>query len=148
MAPVATVGRSSSRRDVRRRSMSACTAAMVPADQTRDVVEPSADDVFDCVRTAISRVMEVDPETVTPVLRLADQLGADSLAIIEMVELMEDEVARRYRLRVHVDDVALMRTREVAGLATELQRALTALGGSRTVPPPLLRMEGAKGEQW
>lgn len=127
-------------------SSSAAPAPMVFADRARDVVEPSADDVYDCVRAAISRVMEIDPDVVTPQLLLADQLGADSLAIIEIVELMEDEVARRYRLRVRVDDVALMRTRQVSGLAAELRRALAAMGGAREVPAPLLRTEGTMGK--
>lgn len=106
---------------------------MVSADRTRDVVEPTADDALACVRAAVGRVMEVAPESVAAQLRLVEDLGADSLAIIEMAELMEDEMARRFRVRVAVNDVALVRTRTVAGLADELWRSFSAMQGPRAV---------------
>lgn len=99
---------------------------MVSAEPTRRVVVPTPDDAFDCARAAVCRVMEVPPDSVTAATRLAGDLGADSLAVIETAELMEDEIARRFRLRVAVDDLALVRTATVGGLADELWRALTS----------------------
>lgn len=118
---------------------------MVSADHAQNVVEPTADDVLDCVRVAVSRVMETAPDAVSPRQRLARDLGADSLAIIEMAELMEDELARRFRLRVTVDDVALVRTRTVQGLVDALLAALEAMGGRDVVPPSVLPGEGTRG---
>lgn len=102
---------------------------MVTTDPIRAVVVPTPDDAFDCARAAVCRVMEVAPDSVTPATRLVDELGADSLAVIETAELMEDEIARRFRLRVAVDDLALVRTATVGGLADELWRSLTTARG-------------------
>ena len=116
---------------------------MVSADRARAVVEPTTDDVLACVRAAVCRVMEVAPETVTPARRLVEELGADSLAIVEMAELMEDEMARRFRLRVVVDDIGLVRARTVGGLAGELSSALEAMKGPRASGQPTAPWEGA-----
>ncbi|HEX6446525.1 MAG TPA: acyl carrier protein [Streptosporangiales bacterium] len=102
------------------------------------------DDAFACVRAAACRVLEVSPERVTPGTRL-DELGADSLAVIEMAELMEDEVAQRYGHRVRVDDVGLVRACTAGQLADELWRSLMSEPGARTLPRTVAEREGAKG---
>ncbi|MQA76745.1 MAG: hypothetical protein GEU88_21040 [Solirubrobacterales bacterium] len=119
---------------------------MVSADRTRDVVEPTADDVFECARGAVCRVMEVEPAAVIAPLRLVEELGADSLAIIEMAEVMEEEMTRRFRLRVSVDDVALMTTRTVGGLVDELRRALRAARASHGTLSVDVPRDGTRGE--
>jgi acyl carrier protein len=106
--------------------------------------EWTPDDAFACVRAAVCRVMEVAPEGVTPGTRL-DELGADSLAVIEMAELMEDEVAQRSRYRVRVDDVVLVGARTVGQLADELWRSLATTPGARTLRRTAAEREGAKG---
>lgn len=89
------------------------------------------DEAFACVRAAACRVLEVAPERVRAGTCL-DDLGADSLALIEMAELMEDELAQRSPCRVRVDDVALVQARTFGDLADELSRALARTPGART----------------
>lgn len=77
--------------------------------------------VFDCVRRAVCRVLELAEDAVHAEQRLVD-LRADSLAIVEIAELMEAEVALHWRVHVHVDDVSLVSARTVGDLADELGR--------------------------
>ncbi|MBO0828741.1 MAG: acyl carrier protein [Streptosporangiales bacterium] len=76
----------------------------------------------------------MSPERVTASTCL-DELGADSLAVVEMAELMEEAVAQRSRHRVRVDDVALVRARTFADLAGELSRSLARVPGVGTPHP-------------
>lgn len=98
--------------------------------------------MFACVRAAACRVLEVAPERVAAGTCL-DDLGADSLALIEMAELMEDEVARRSRYRVRVDDIALVRARTFGDLADELSHALARRPGGTPHRAAARRAKGA-----
>ena len=51
-----------------------------------------SDRVFEIVRAAIARVLEIDPATIGRGTGLTTDLHADSLALVEMVELVEGEV--------------------------------------------------------
>ena len=51
-----------------------------------------SDAVFTIVQGAIARVLELDPATITRVTGLTSDLHADSLALVEMVELVEGEM--------------------------------------------------------
>jgi acyl carrier protein len=50
------------------------------------------DRVFEIVRAAIARVLEIDPASIRRGTGLTTDLHADSLALVEMVELVESEV--------------------------------------------------------
>ncbi len=52
----------------------------------------TAEEVMDLVRAAIVRVLEVDPASVTRDTRLADDLHADSLALVEIVDIVEEQI--------------------------------------------------------
>ena len=54
---------------------------------------PTADEVLAMLQQAIAVVMEVDAATVTRETRLVDDLGADSLALVEIVEILEERLA-------------------------------------------------------
>ena len=47
---------------------------------------------FDIVRAALARVLELDPQTITRDTSLITDLQADSLALVETVELVEGRV--------------------------------------------------------
>ncbi len=47
--------------------------------------------MFERVRAVVARVMEVDPASVTPETRFVEDLGTDSLAVIQIVEGLEEE---------------------------------------------------------
>ncbi|MGB8649101.1 MAG: acyl carrier protein [Mycobacteriales bacterium] len=52
------------------------------------------DDVLALLRSAVQTVLEIDPQTVTLQTRFVEDLKADSLALVEIVEILEEQVAR------------------------------------------------------
>ena len=51
--------------------------------------------VFGVVRDAVARVLEVDAGTITPATTFGADLGADSLALVEVAELVEEALVGR-----------------------------------------------------
>ena len=62
------------------------------------------DQVLAVVQAAIATVLEVDPTTVTRETRFRDDLQADSLGLVEIVEIVEEELAPRARPGFHIED--------------------------------------------
>jgi len=62
------------------------------------------DQVLAVVQSAIATVLEVDPSTVTRETRFRDDLQADSLGLVEIVEIVEEELAPRARPGFHIED--------------------------------------------
>ena len=60
--------------------------------------------VLAVVQAAIATVLEVDPTTVTRETRFRDDLQADSLGLVEIVEIVEEELAPRARPGFHIED--------------------------------------------
>lgn len=52
------------------------------------------DDVLALLRSAVQTVLEIDPQTVTLQTRFVEDLKADSLALVEIVEILEEQVGR------------------------------------------------------
>jgi acyl carrier protein len=73
-------------------------------------------DVFALVRDALATVLERDPATIAPETTLAE-LDADSLALVEVAELVEEQVAERTGRRLHIPDADLERFRTVGEAA-------------------------------
>ena len=68
--------------------------------------------IFENVRDALAQQFEVEPETITPDTNLIDDLGADSLDVVELIMSLEDmygisisdeEAAQLYTVRRIVD---------------------------------------------
>ena len=55
------------------------------------------------VQQACATVLELDPAAVTRATRFVDDLGADSLALVEIVEIVEETMAARGP-GGHIDD--------------------------------------------
>lgn len=87
---------------------------------------PTAAEVLDVVRDAVVTVLEVDPASVEPSTRLREDLEADSLALVEIVEIVEERLAAAAP-GFHVEDEELDGLRTV-GEAVEL--AVSRLGGA------------------
>jgi len=67
----------------------------MPAE-THSTHEPvSAEDVFAIVRTHLAEILEIDDATITMDSTFADDLNADSLALIELVEALEEDLGER-----------------------------------------------------
>ena len=68
---------------------------------------PTADDVLGVIRDAVVTVLEIDGATVTRETRFVDDLGADSLALVEIVEIMEERLIPLARPGFHIEDADL-----------------------------------------
>lgn len=69
------------------------------------------DEILTLIRDRLSEILEIDESLVTLDARFADDLDADSLALIELVELIEDELGERtVGFSVDDDDLADLRT--------------------------------------
>jgi acyl carrier protein len=69
-------------------------------------VSPSLtpEQVFEVVRAAVVTVLEVDPSAVDRSTRFREDLKADSLALVEIVEIVEESLAPRARSGFHIED--------------------------------------------
>jgi len=73
---------------------------------------PSREDVFAVVRDAVATVLERDPATVTLDSDFAD-LQADSLALVEVAEIVEERLAPYAPSGFRIPDDELERLRTV-----------------------------------
>ena len=60
-------------------------------------------EIVDLVRDRLADILEVDPSTIHEGDSFADDLEADSLALIELVEALEEELGER-SVGFHIDD--------------------------------------------
>ena len=65
------------------------------------------DEVLAVLQGAVATVLEVPPGSVTPELHFVRDLEADSLAIVEIVEILEEELTVRARPGFVIDDADL-----------------------------------------
>lgn len=63
----------------------------------------TADEVFAVVRDAVVTVMEVEPGTVTRDSRIVEDLRCDSIALVEIAEIVEERIGNGFT----IDDAAL-----------------------------------------
>jgi acyl carrier protein len=67
--------------------------------------------VFELVRDRLADILEIDPSNITEGSAFADDLDADSLALIELVEALEEELGRRSEgFRINDEDLEDLRT--------------------------------------
>jgi acyl carrier protein len=70
-----------------------------------------ADEVFRIIRERLADILEIEESRVTLEASFADDLSADSLALIELVEAIEQELADRAEgFRIEDEDLAELRT--------------------------------------
>ena len=69
------------------------------------------DDVLKMIRERLSEVLEIDESRITLDANFTDDLDADSLALIELVEALEEELGERtVGFRVDDEDLADLHT--------------------------------------
>ena len=74
--------------------------------------------IFENVRDALAQQFEVDPETITMETSLIDDLGADSLDVVELIMSLEDE----FGIAISDDDaVQLTTVRKIVEYLEKLQ---------------------------
>lgn len=82
--------------------MDATTAPGGPMDRSA---------VLELVRTQLAEILEIEPSTISESSSFADDLNADSLALIELVEALEEDLSRRVSgFRIDDEDLEDLRT--------------------------------------
>lgn len=67
--------------------------------------------VFEIVRASLADILEIEPSTITEGQSFVDDLDADSLALIELVEALEDELGERsVGFRIEDEDLVDLKT--------------------------------------
>ena len=74
----------------------------MPAETHVEGSKPDRAAVVELVRNALAEILEVEPSQISEVSSFED-LGADSLALIELVEALEEELGER-TVGFHIDD--------------------------------------------
>ena len=68
-------------------------------------------EVLDLVCNQLAEILEIDASTITESSSFADDLNADSLALIELVEALEEELSDRVEgFRIDDEDLEDLRT--------------------------------------
>ncbi len=68
-------------------------------------------EVFAIVRASLADILEIDASTISEGQSFADDLEADSLALIELVEALEEEFAeRQVGFRIEDEDLEDLKT--------------------------------------
>lgn len=69
------------------------------------------DEILDLVRDRLADILEIDAASIAEGDSFADDLDADSLALIELVEAIEEEVGERAEgFRIDDDDLEDLKT--------------------------------------
>ena len=83
------------------------TVATVPADTT----PIERDEIFAIVRDRLADILEIDPSGINEGDSFSDDLDADSLALIELVEAIEEEMGERtVGFRIDDEDLEDLKT--------------------------------------
>lgn len=68
-------------------------------------------EIVDMVRNQLAEILEVDVSTISESSSFSDDLDADSLALIELVEALEEELSHRVdNFRIDDEDLEDLRT--------------------------------------
>lgn len=69
------------------------------------------EEIFEIVRDRLADILEIDPASISEGQSFADDLDADSLALIELVEALEEELAdRTVGFRIDDEDLEDLKT--------------------------------------
>jgi acyl carrier protein len=68
-------------------------------------------EVLELVRGCLADILEIEPSSIAESASFGDDLGADSLALIELVEALEDELGERsVGFRIEDEDLEDLKT--------------------------------------
>jgi acyl carrier protein len=83
----------------------------VPAETHVEQGPVGRDEVLQILRERLAEILEIDEHTITLDSNFTEDLGADSLALIELVEALEDELGERtVGFRIDDEDLGDLRT--------------------------------------
>jgi acyl carrier protein len=83
----------------------------LPAETHVEQTPLDRQEVFELIRGFLSDILEVSPETINEGASFGEDLGADSLALIELVEALEQELSERtVGFRIEDEDLEDLKT--------------------------------------
>lgn len=83
----------------------------MPAETHVEQAPMSREEVFELVRDRLADILEAEPTGIAEGSSFADDLGADSLALIELVEELEEELGERsVGFRIEDEDLEDLKT--------------------------------------
>ncbi len=83
----------------------------MPAETHTDRGPLDRQGVFELIREQLADILEIDPQGITESSSFAEDLDADSLALIELVEGLEEELGERtVGFRIEDEDLEDLRT--------------------------------------
>ena len=83
----------------------------MPAETHNTAAPPDRAAIYELIRDQLSEILEIDPSKVTEDASFADDLDADSLALIELVEALEEELSERtVGFRIDDEDLEDLKT--------------------------------------
>ncbi len=83
----------------------------MPAETHVEGSPMSRNEVFELIRDRLADILEIDPTSVHEGDSFADDLDADSLALIELVEALEEELGERtVGFRIDDEDLEDLKT--------------------------------------
>jgi acyl carrier protein len=83
----------------------------MPAETHVERGEMDRQQVFELIRDRLADILEIEPDAISEGSSFADDLNADSLALIELVEALEEELAdRTVGFRIDDEDLEDLKT--------------------------------------
>jgi acyl carrier protein len=83
----------------------------VPAETHVEHGPIGRDEIFELIRDRLADILEIDPSTISEGQSFAEDLEADSLALIELVEALEEELGERtVGFRIDDEDLEDLKT--------------------------------------
>jgi acyl carrier protein len=83
----------------------------LPAETLNEPGQPDRHEVFELIRGQLADILEIDPTRVTEASSFTEDLNADSLALIELVEGLEGELGERSSgFRIDDEDLEELKT--------------------------------------
>ena len=79
--------------------------------------------ILDLIRDRLADILEIEPAKITEASSFTDDLDADSLALIELVEALEEEIGK-HAAGFHIDDEDLQDLRTVRDAVDYVQARL------------------------
>lgn len=83
----------------------------MPAETHVEGGTPNRTEVFELIRDRLADILEVEPAVISETKSFTDDLDADSLALIELVESLEEELGERtVGFRIDDEDLEDLKT--------------------------------------
>jgi acyl carrier protein len=101
----------------------------MPAETHSTHEPPQRDEIVELVKTSLADILEIDAASISEGASFGDDLGADSLALIELVEALEEELGER-TVGFKIDDEDLEDLKTVRDAVDYVMAKLQSDGGA------------------